>query len=269
MYQYLDLLRKVREQGQLVENDRTGVGTLSLFAEKLVFDLQAGFPAVTTKKLWFKGIIGELLWFLQGSTNIKWLKEQGITIWDEWADENGELGPVYGYQWRSWPTPDGSVDQIAGVIESLQYSPASRRHLVSAWNVGQLKQMALQPCHLFFQFYVRKTATGTYLDLQGYQRSVDMLLGLPFNIASYAALNMMIAQICGYKPGIFTHILGDTHIYLNHLEFVDIQLGRKPYPLPNLWIDPTIRGIDDFTLESFELRDYIAHPNFKNVPIAV
>jgi len=227
MRSYLDLLRLVRTRGTRRE-DRTGVGTLGIFGHQLRFDLSEGFPAVTTKKLFWKGVVGELLWFLRGDSNARWLQERGIRIWDEWADESGELGPVYGVQWRAWPKPDGgTIDQLANVIEEIRAKPHSRRLLVSAWNVGQLEQMALQPCHVLFQFHV---ADGR-LSCQLYQRSADLFLGVPFNIASYALLTHMVAQVCGLRPGDFVHTFGDAHIYLNHLEQVDLQLSREPLPV--------------------------------------
>jgi thymidylate synthase len=264
MEQYLDLLRHVKTNG-IEKPDRTGTGTLSVFAYQMRFNLQDGFPAITTKKLHFKSIIHELLWFLQGETNIKYLKEQNVSIWDEWADEKGDLGPVYGAQWRAWKTADGrSLDQIADVIEQIKNNPDSRRLIVSAWNVGELKQMALMPCHAFFQFYV---ADGK-LSCQLYQRSADIFLGVPFNIASYALLTMMIAQVCELKLGDFVHTLGDAHLYLNHLQQVDEQLSRKPLSLPEMKINPDVKDIFSFSYEDFELINYQSHSSIK-APIAV
>ena len=256
--QYEDLLADVLENGAH-KGDRTGTGTLSVFGRQLRYDLKKeGFPRITTKFVAMKSIKGELLWFLKGSTNIRWLQEQGITIWDEWADENGDLGPVYGYQWRSWPTPDGQhIDQIARVIEELKTNPDSRRIIVSAWNVADLDNMALQPCHAFFQFYV---ANGR-LSLQLYQRSADIFLGVPFNIASYALLLQMMAQVTGLKAGDFIHTLGDAHIYLNHLEQVKLQLSREPRDLPQMRINPDVKNIFDFKFEDFELINYNPHPH--------
>ncbi len=264
MQQYLDLMRHVLENGVRKE-DRTGTGTLSVFGHQMRFDLQRGFPLVTTKKLHLRSIIHELLWFLRGETNIAYLRDNGVTIWDEWANENGELGPVYGCQWRSWPTPDGGhIDQISQVVEQLRNSPDSRRIIVSAWNVAQLDQMALPPCHAFFQFYV---AEGR-LSCQLYQRSADIFLGVPFNIASYALLTMMLAQVVGLKPGDFVHTLGDAHLYLNHLEQARLQLSRKPYPLPVMKINPEVKQISGFCFDDFELREYRCHPHIK-APVAV
>ena len=264
MEQYLDLLRHVKTNG-IEKSDRTGTGTLSVFAYQMRFNLQDGFPAITTKKLHLKSIIHELLWFLQGETNIKYLKEHNVSIWDEWADEKGDLGPVYGAQWRAWKTADGrSLDQIADVIEQIKNNPDSRRLIVSAWNVGELKQMALMPCHAFFQFYV---ADGK-LSCQLYQRSADIFLGVPFNIASYALLTMMIAQVCELKLGDFVHTLGDAHLYLNHLQQVDEQLSRQPLALPVMKINPQVNSIFDFKYKDFELRNYESHPSI-SAPIAV
>jgi thymidylate synthase len=264
MQQYLDLLRHVRDNGTRKE-DRTGVGTLSVFGYQMRFDLSAGFPAVTTKKLHFRSIIHELLWFLQGDSNINYLRDNRVTIWDEWADENGDLGPVYGYQWRSWPTLDGgSIDQISRLIDRLKSNPDSRRHIVSAWNVADVDQMALPPCHTMFQFYV---AEGK-LSCQLYQRSADLFLGVPFNIASYALLTLMVAQVTGLKAGEFIHTFGDAHLYLNHLEQTDLQLSRQPLPLPMMKINPDVTSIFDFRYEDFELVDYQSHPRIK-APIAV
>ncbi len=264
MQQYLELMRHVREHGTR-KADRTGTGTLSVFGHQMRFDLGAGFPLVTTKRLHLRSIIYELLWFLCGDTNIRYLQDNGVSIWDEWADDNGELGPVYGSQWRSWPTPDGRhIDQIAQVIEQIKTTPDSRRMIVSAWNVAEVDKMALPPCHAFFQFYV---AEGR-LSCQLYQRSADIFLGVPFNIASYALLTMMLAQVCGLKPGDFVHTLGDAHLYLNHLEQTDLQLSRKPHPLPRMQLNPAIHSLFDFTYDDFELINYVYHPHIK-APVAV
>jgi thymidylate synthase len=264
MKQYLDLMKHVRHHGTQ-KSDRTGTGTLSVFGYQMRFNLQEGFPLVTTKKLHLKSIIHELLWFLQGDTNIKYLKENGVSIWDDWADAGGNLGPVYGYQWRSWPAADGRhIDQIKQVIEQIKKTPDSRRMIVSAWNVGDLDKMALAPCHAFFQFYV---ADGR-LSCQLYQRSADIFLGVPFNIASYALLTMMIAQVCDLKPGDFVHTLGDAHLYLNHLQQADEQLQRKPYPLPRMQINPAVKDIFGFRFDDFTLTDYQFHPHIK-APVAV
>ena len=261
---YLALLERVLREGVFKE-DRTGTGTYSVFGHQMRFNLEDGFPLLTTKKLHLKSIIYELLWFLKGDTNIRYLHENGVTIWDEWADENGDLGHVYGYQWRSWPTPDGRhVDQIAQVVESLRTNPDSRRHIVSAWNVGEVEQMALPPCHALFQFYV---AEGR-LSCQLYQRSADVFLGVPFNIASYALLTMMMAQVLELRPGDFVHTLGDTHIYLNHLEQVDLQLSRTPRALPRMVLNPDVKSIFDFKYEDFKLEGYDPYPSIK-APIAV
>ncbi len=263
MEQYLELLRKVLEEG-VQKEDRTGTGTRSLFGYQMRFDLSRGFPAVTTKKLHLKSIIYELLWFLQGATNVRYLQEHGVTIWDEWADPEGELGPVYGKQWRSWPGPDGRThDQIATVVEEIKRNPDSRRLVVSAWNVGCLEDMALAPCHALFQFYV---AQGK-LSCQLYQRSADVFLGVPFNIASYALLTMMVAQVTGLKPGDFVHTLGDAHLYLNHLEQAREQLTREPFPLPRMEIKNR-QDLKDFVYEDFTLHDYQHHPAIR-APIAV
>ncbi|HPW65988.1 MAG TPA: thymidylate synthase [Salinivirgaceae bacterium] len=259
MKQYLDLLQHTLDNGT-VKRDRTGTGTISIFGYQYRCSLEKGFPLLTTKKLHLKSIIYELLWFLQGSTNAKYLQNNGVRIWNEWADENGELGPIYGYQWRSWPKPDGGhVDQISELIDSLKNSPDSRRHIVSAWNVGQIDQMALPPCHILFQFYV---AEGK-LSCQLYQRSADLFLGVPFNLASYALLTMMIAQIVNLQPGDFIHTLGDAHIYQNHIEQVKLQLSRKPMPLPQMLINKDIKSIFDFSYSDFELINYNAHPHIK------
>lgn len=264
MKQYLDLMRHVRENGDKKE-DRTGTGTLSVFGYQMRFDLSEGFPLVTTKKCHLRSIIHELLWFIKGETNIAYLKENGVSIWDEWADENGDLGPVYGHQWRSWPAADGStIDQLAGVIEQIKNNPDSRRLIVSAWNVGDLDKMALAPCHAFFQFYV----CNGKLSCQLYQRSADIFLGVPFNIASYALLTMMIAQVCDLEVGDFVHTFGDAHLYSNHLEQTDLQLSREPFPLPTMKINPDVKNIFDFTFDDFELTGYEAHPHIK-APVAV
>lgn len=261
---YLDLLRDVRENGTR-KADRTGTGTLSVFGRQLRFDLEAGFPLVTTKKVHLKSIIHELLWFLRGDSNVRWLQERKVSIWDEWADADGDLGPVYGVQWRSWPTPDGQhIDQIARVLSQLRETPDSRRILVSAWNVADLDRMALAPCHCLFQFYV---ANGK-LSCQLYQRSADLFLGVPFNIASYALLTLMIAQVTGLEPGDFVHTFGDAHIYLNHLEQVELQLSRAPRPLPKMRLDPSVRDLFAFELEHFTLEGYDPHPRIK-APVAV
>ena len=259
MKQYLDLMRHVRDTGARKE-DRTGTGTLSVFGQQMRFDLSEGFPLVTTKKCHLKSIIHELLWFLSGDTNISYLQDNGVRIWNEWADEEGNLGPVYGYQWRSWPAADGRhIDQISQVIDQIRNTPDSRRIIVSAWNVGEIDNMALPPCHMMFQFYV---ADGK-LSCQLYQRSADLFLGVPFNIASYALLTMMIAQVCELAPGDFVHTLGDAHLYTNHLEQTDEQLSRKPYPLPVMKINPEVKSIFDFKFEDFELVGYEAHPHIK------
>jgi thymidylate synthase len=261
--QYLDLLRHVRDQGA-PKDDRTGTGTRSVFGYQMRFDLAAGFPLVSTKQLHLKSIIYELLWFLRGDTNIRYLREHGVTIWDEWADEGGDLGPVYGKQWRSWPTADGNVDQLAEVVEQIKKNPDSRRLIVSAWNVGELDRMALLPCHALFQFYV---AAGR-LSCQLYQRSADVLLGVPFNIASYALLTHMVAQQCELAVGDFVWTGGDCHLYLNHLEQADLQLSREPYPVPELVIRRRPPTLFDYEFEDFEIRNYRYHPPIK-APIAV
>ena len=264
MKQYLDLLSHVKNNG-VKKSDRTGTGTISVFGYQMRFDLQDGFPAVTTKKLHLKSIIHELLWFLMGDSNIRYLKEHGVRIWDEWADTNGNLGPVYGVQWRSWPTADGGhVDQISRLIDQIKNDPSSRRLIVSAWNPGELHKMALPPCHAFFQFYV---AEGR-LSCQLYQRSADIFLGVPFNIASYSLLTMMIAQVTGLQLGDFVHTLGDAHLYLNHISQTDTQLQRRPYPLPVMKINPDVKSIFDFKYQDFELVGYESHPSIK-APIAV
>ena len=259
MQQYLDLMTRVMKEGAL-KKDRTGTGTKSIFGHQMRFDLSKGFPCITTKKLHLKSIIHELLWFLQGDTNIKFLKENGVRIWDQWADENGDLGHVYGCQWRSWPAPDGKhIDQITQVVEALKNNPDSRRIIVSAWNVGEIEQMALPPCHAFFQFYV---ADGK-LSCQLYQRSADIFLGVPFNIASYALLTMMMAQVCNLKVGDFIHTLGDAHIYTNHFEQTELQLSRDCKKLPTMKINPDVKSIFDFTIDDFDLVDYEFHPHIK------
>ena len=261
MKQYLDLLRRIKEEGT-IKTDRTGTGTKSVFGHQMRFNLADGFPLVTTKKCHLKSIIYELLWFLKGETNIKYLQENGVRIWNEWADENGDLGHVYGYQWRSWPDyKGGHIDQISQVIEQIKNNPDSRRLLVSAWNVAEVDEMALPPCHLLFQFYV---ADGR-LSLQLYQRSADCFLGVPFNIASYSLLLLMVAQVCGLEPGEFVHTTGDTHLYLNHMEQTDLQLTREPRPLPQMRLNPEVKNIFDFKYEDFELVNYDPHPHIKGV----
>ncbi|MEN8166869.1 MAG: thymidylate synthase [Pseudomonadota bacterium] len=264
MKQYLELMRHVRDQG-VIKEDRTGTGTRSVFGYQMRFDLSAGFPALTTKKLHLRSIIHELLWFLMGETNIRYLKENGVSIWDEWADENGDLGPVYGYQWRSWPAADGhSIDQIGQLVEQIRQNPDSRRLIVSAWNPAEVDNMALPPCHCLFQFYV---AEGR-LSCQLYQRSADIFLGVPFNIASYALLTRMLAQVTGLLPGDFVHTFGDAHLYSNHLEQTDLQLSRAPRRLPTMRINPEVKDIFSFRFEDFELLDYDPHPHIK-APVAV
>jgi thymidylate synthase len=264
MKPYLDLMRHVLEHGTQ-KDDRTGTGTLSVFGWQMRYDLAAGFPLVTTKKCHLRSIIHELLWFLQGDTNIRYLKENGVSIWDEWADENGDLGPVYGHQWRSWPARDGgTIDQISEVVKTLKSNPDSRRIIVSAWNVADLDRMALAPCHAFFQFYV---ADGK-LSCQLYQRSADIFLGVPFNIASYALLTLMMAQVTGLKPGDFIHTLGDAHLYLNHLDQAREQLSRSPRSLPTMKLNPAVQSIFDFSFEDFTLEGYDPHPAIK-APVAV
>lgn len=264
MRQYLDLLQHILDKGS-VKTDRTGTGTQSCFGYQMRFNLQEGFPLVTTKKVHLKSIIHELLWFLKGETNIAYLKEHGVKIWDEWANENGDLGPVYGKQWRSWEGKDGKIiDQVTDLIQQIKTTPDSRRLIISAWNVGELKEMALMPCHTLFQFYV---ADGK-LSCQLYQRSADVFLGVPFNIASYALLTLMIAQVCGLQPGDFVHTFGDVHIYSNHREQVMLQLSREPYPLPQMKLNPAVKDIFGFAFEDFTLENYVSHPGIK-APVAV
>lgn len=259
MKQYLELLDHILEKGTKKE-DRTGTGTISTFGYQMRFDLSEGFPCITTKKLHLKSIIYELLWFLRGDTNVKYLQDNGVRIWNEWADENGDLGHVYGYQWRSWPKPDGThLDQISQVINDIKTNPDSRRLIVSAWNAGDIENMALPPCHAFFQFYVNNGK----LSCQLYQRSADVFLGVPFNIASYALLTLMVAQVCDLEPGEFVHTFGDVHIYSNHIDQVKLQLSREPKALPNMWINPTVKDIFEFTGEDFKLQDYDPHPHIK------
>ncbi len=264
MRAYLDLVQRVIDEG-VAKGDRTGTGTLSVFGHQMRFDLAAGFPLVTTKKVHTRSVVAELLWFLRGDTNVRWLQEQGVTIWDEWADADGELGPVYGHQWRSWPTPAGGhVDQLAAVVEQIRRDPDSRRHVVSAWNVADLSAMALAPCHTLFQFYV---AEGR-LSCQLYQRSADVFLGVPFNIASYALLTCLVAQITGLRTGDFVHTLGDAHLYVNHLDQARRQLEREPRPLPTLHLDPRITDLDAIAMDLIEIVGYDPHPGIK-APIAV
>ncbi|WP_457665079.1 thymidylate synthase [Thiolapillus sp.] len=277
MKQYLELLARVRQEGA-PKGDRTGTGTWSVFGHQMRFNLNEGFPLVTNKKIHLKSVIHELLWFLRGDTNTTYLKDNGVSIWDEWADKSGDLGPIYGYQWRSWPTPDGHhIDQIAQIVEQIKTTPDSRRIIVSAWNPADLPdetispqenvaqgRMALAPCHAFFQFYVRDGR----LSCQLYQRSADIFLGVPFNIASYALLTLMVAQICGLQPGDFIHTLGDAHLYSNHLEQADLQLSREPFPLPRMQLNPAVQNLDDFTYEDFEITGYNCHPGIR-APIAI
>lgn len=264
MNQYENLLAYIKENGT-PKQDRTGTGTVSIFGAQLRFNLQDGFPLITTKKVHLRSIIHELLWFIKGETNIGYLKDNGVSIWDEWADEHGDLGPVYGKQWRSWPTPDGkSIDQLRNVIDTLKSNPDSRRIIVSAWNVAELDQMALMPCHSFFQFYV----ANQKLSCQLYQRSADMFLGVPFNIASYALLTMMVAQVCDLELGDFVHTFGDAHIYTNHFDQVELQLSRVPRPYPRMKINPEVKSIDGFEYEDFKLENYDPHPGIK-APVAV
>ncbi len=264
MRPYLDLMRHVLEHGQ-DRPDRTGVGTRSVFGYQMRFDLQAGFPLLTTKKIPLKAVIVELLWFLRGETNVRWLHQHGVHIWDPWTDANGDLGPIYGAQWRAWRTADGRViDQLGRVVEEIRANPTSRRLLVSAWNVGDLDRMALPPCHVLFQFYVHNGR----LSCQLYQRSADLFIGVPFNIASYALLTMMVAQVCDLQPGEFVHTFGDVHLYRNHLDLARMQLEREPFPLPQMRLNPSVRRLEDFRYEDFELVGYRAHPHIK-APVAV
>jgi len=259
MRQYHELMQHILDQG-IRKDDRTGTGTLSVFGYQMRFDLSEGFPVITTKKLHLRSIIHELLWFLKGDTNVKYLRENGVSIWDEWADEHGDLGPVYGYQWRSWPAPDGKYhDQISRAVEMVKNNPDSRRIIVSAWNVADIERMALPPCHAFFQFY----AGDGKLSCQLYQRSADVFLGVPFNIASYSLLTMMMAQVCNLEPGDFVHTFGDAHLYSNHIEQARLQLSRDFRPLPTMWINPEVKNIFDFKYEDFKLKNYDPHPHIK------
>ena len=264
MQVYLDLLQRILDDG-VEKSDRTGTGPRSVFGHQMRFDLTEGFPLVTTKKIHTRTVFAELLWFLRGDTNVRWLQERGVSIWDEWADENGELGPVYGYQWRHWRTPEGrEIDQIAQVIQNLRSRPDSRRHIVSAWNPADVEKMALPPCHALFQFYVANGRLSCHM----YQRSADVFLGVPFNIASYALLTMMVAQVCDLEPGDFVHSFGDVHLYANHLEQAKLQIEREPRPLPSMKINPAVRSIFDFKFSDFTLENYDPHPAIK-APIAV
>ncbi|MCM3513799.1 thymidylate synthase [Nocardioides sp. P86] len=270
MQAYLDLVRRILDEG-VAKGDRTGTGTRSVFGHQMRFDLSVGFPLVTTKRIHTRSVFAELLWFLRGDTNVTWLQERGVSIWDEWADEHGDLGPVYGAQWRSWPTPDGRhVDQLAEVVEQIRRDPDSRRHLVSAWNVADIPSMALAPCHALFQFYVAPAVDGgpARLSCQLYQRSADVFLGVPFNIASYALLTHMVAQVTGLAVGDFVHTLGDAHLYSNHLDQARLQLTREPRPLPTLWLDPSVTDLGAFELEHVAVEGYDPHPGIK-APIAV